>query len=138
MISYQQQIIDALQENVFTVTGHTVLEGFPDEKPTYPLIIVEERPSNQGISVDSQPRIVLNSYQIDIYCQNMTIGGTITLASNVALQLGLEVDTFLNETFNFNSVGESVRGVLGGDNNIATFRTRYRVITDQETGYLYR
>ena len=138
MISYESQFITEIGDATFTIPGHTCRGPFSNEVPTYPLIIIEERPTNLGVSVDGQPRITTNSYQVDIYCQNMEIGGIITLASNVALQLGLEVDKFLNESFNFTNVGDPVRGVIGSDNNIAYMKTRYRITTDQDTGYIYR
>lgn len=139
MILFREQIKTALEGETFTIPNVTVETSFPTQSPSYPLIVITENPSNDGILVDGKPRIVGNRYIIECYSRAVDLGDDGLLrADDAARLLGVEADTFLNNTYNFNQVGDSLSNPINEDNSVYRFVSRYTTIIDQNTGYIYR
>lgn len=138
MITFVEQIETALGLQVFTIPGTTVKQTYDVKTPVYPLITIEEMPSNDGIEVDGQPRIVSNRYVIECYCRATALTGLTLSANTSARTLGLEVDTYLNETFNFKQVGDALCRPINVDKSVYRWIARYTTVIDQSNGYIYR
>lgn len=146
MVSIVEQIITELEGHTFTIPSVTVKETYNPEKPSYPLITIDEMPSNEGIRVDGQPRIVSNLYTVECYCRATDLtgsGGGILSPKAAARLLGIETDTFLNTNFNFSQFGDSICRPANTDNTVYRFISRYATViddnpTDPDNVYMYR
>jgi len=137
MITWLKEIKIALAAHTFSVSDVTVRSSYSTNQPTYPLIIITENPSNDGVYVDAQPRIVTNLYQVEVYCKDTDISGTIYTSDEVSKILGVEVDTFLNTTFNFTQIGEPF-GSPVTDTSVYRWVIRYSAIIDQQQNKFFR
>jgi len=138
MITWLAEVKHALGLATFTIPNVTIRSTYPTSKPQYPLIIIGENTTNNGVYVDAQPRIVTNLYQLEVYCKTMDISGTIYTSDEVSKILGVEVDTLLNTTFNFTQIGEPFGSPLVNDSSVYRWVIRYKAIIDQQQNKFFR
>lgn len=130
MQSWLAEIKVALEGHTFPLDTVTIRSASSQQTPVYPLITIEEVPTNNGVYVDAQPRIVQNVYQFEYYCQNSMIDDIITSAEDVSKLLGIDTDTFLNQTFNMTQLGDPFGNPMTNDNNVYRWVVRYTATID--------
>ncbi len=143
MISFVEQFITALGLQTWTIPTVSVKEAYNPNKPDYPLITIDEMPSDTGITVDGVPRIVSNRYTIECYCRATDLTGSILTAKASARILGLEVNNYLSTTFNFSQVGDAICRPINEDNSVYRWIARYTTVIDENPvsltkAYIYR
>lgn len=138
MQSWLAEIKIALDGHTFPIENVTVRSASSQQIPIYPLITVEEVPTNTGVYVGGQPRIVKNIYQFEYYCQNSMIDDIITSAEDMSKLLGIDTDSFLNETFNMTQIGDPFGNPMASDNNIYRWVVRYTTTIDTLSHEFFR
>lgn len=135
MVSIKKQIIDELIEEDFI---DNVRDFYSTEKPTFDMLTVQEFPSNTGIMVDNQPRVVENYYEFEIYCKNKVVDNVVVTANNRITDLVVELDLILNTKYGMTLIGEPVIEPHPNDNTIMRCITRYSAFIDKVSLNLYR
>lgn len=137
MILIGEQIIKALQENLM-VPKVTVKDFYAVSKVTPPMVTLNELPGEGILFPDGQPKIVRNSFQIEVYCRQQTIDGTQVTAISAAKSLMLKVDKILNESYGLTQVGDVSFSPYASDQNIIRGVARYRGDIDIRNEIIYR
>lgn len=137
MILIGNQIIKTLQEEL-TFPKASVKDFYAVSKVTPPMVTVNELPGEGVLFPDGQPKIVRNSFQIEVYCKQQTIDGAHVTAIAAAKSLMLQVDKILNESYGLTQVGDVPFSPYASDQNIMRGVARYRGDIDTRTEIIYR
>lgn len=105
MILIGQEIIDTLKAVVYPVPV-TVRDFYSADKIATPLLTVDELPGNEGVYLDNQPAIVTNTYTIEVYAKQKTVGGVLMSSKALALSIILAADKALNEVYGLTMTGQ--------------------------------
>lgn len=146
MILLDEQIRDAIEAETYTIPNVTVKAVYdPNSNVNFPLVTLDELASNDGIYVDGQPRIVSNRYIVECYCRATDLGvDGILSPRDSARTLGVEIDTFLNQNFNFSQFGDTLCIPINADKTVYRWVARYDTVIDQnpnndpDNAYMYR
>lgn len=137
MILIGDQIIKTLQEKL-TFPKVTVKDFYAVSKVTPPMVTVNELPGEGVLFPDGQPKIVRNSFQIEVYCKQCTVKNTLMTAIAASKTLMVEVDKILNNVFGLTQVGDIPFSPYASDQNIMRGVARYRGDIDTRTEIIYR
>lgn len=132
-------IIAKLKASTFSLGDVTVRESYQDEAVTCPMLAVDELPWNGPLEgyADGQPRIVRNIITLESYAKAMAINGKVLSKKKAAIQLLIEADKILNETYGLTMTGP-IQAAPYSDQTIFRAVATYTVLIDTQTGVLYR
>lgn len=134
MILIGSNIIDTLKASLNNVTIRESYTGLP---PVYPMITIDEIPSNDGGYAGNQPRIVRNIFTLEVYAKNMMMNGKPMSKKSAAMLLIMQADKILNEVYGLTMTG-NVHGAPYDDETVFRVVARYNVYIDTQTKVLYR
>lgn len=137
MILISDQIISKLQESI-TFPNVTVKDFYSISKVSPPMVTVDETPGEAVLFPDGKPKIVRNSYQIEVYCKAQSVEGKPASAISCAKQIAIEVDNILNQSFGLTQVGDASFAPYIQDQTVMRCIIRYRGDIDTRTEYIYR
>lgn len=137
MILIGSEIVETLKVHVFTVPKVTVKAAYSVSSPTCPLLALDELPSNEGAYVDGMPCVVRNVLTLESYAKDTVIQGIATPKHDLAVQLIIEADTFLNQQFGLTMIGP-IQAAPYSDATIYRAVANYYVYIDTRTNTVYR
>ena len=137
MILIGNQIIEKLQETL-TFPKVTVKDFYSISKVTPPMVTLNEMPNSGVIYPDGMPKIVSNSFQIEVYCKAQKIEQKQVSAIEASKLLTQEVDNILNSFFGLTQVGEINFSPYVSDQTVMRAVARYRGYIDIRTEIIYR
>lgn len=137
MILIGDQIITRLQSDL-TFPKVIVKDFYSISMVAPPMVTLNEMPGEGVLFPDGQPKIVRNSFQIEVYCKQQMANGIAMTAIAAAKALMLEVDAFLNSTFGLSQVGDVPFSPYVSDQTIMRGVARYRGDIDTRTEMIYR
>lgn len=114
-----------------------VRDAYLGEEPEFPMLTIEEIPSNTGVYLDNQPTVVMNIFQIEVYAKQSVVGGELRNKKDAAMHYALLADDFLNRKYGF-TMRESVTGAPYSDPSVYRVPLRYAAYMDTRTGDIYR
>lgn len=137
MIYIGDQLISRLKADI-QFPNLSVRDFYSVSKVSPNLVTVDEMPGEGVIYPDGMPKIVRNSYQIEIYCKQQTIDGRIVPAVEAARMLLARVDDVLIHVFGLTQVGTAVFSPYVQDTTMIRGVVRYRGDIDTRTEIIYR
>lgn len=137
MILIGDELITALKTVSFSATKVKVTDAYSVSTPTFPMITLDELPSNDGVYLDNQPEIVRNIFTVEAYAHNMTVRGNPMSKRAVAMLMISEADKFLNETYGLTMSG-NVIAVPYSDTSVFRAAANYFAYIDTRTNLIYR
>lgn len=136
MILIGDEIIKVLQEKL-TFPKVSVRDFYAVSKVAPPMVTINELPGEGVLFPDGQPKIVRNSFQVEVYCKQAS-GPQVMTAIAAAKALMLEVDAVLNSEFGLTQVGDAPFAPYMADESIIRGVARYRGDIDTRTQIIYR
>lgn len=138
MILIAPDIIKALKSHTFSLDRKVnVSEAYSVTSPTYPMLTLDELPSNDGAYIDGMPCVVRNVLILEAYAQNSYIQKELKSRREAVLALMIEADTFLNENFGLTMIGP-VQAAPYSDSAIYRAVANYYVYIDTRTNTICR
>lgn len=137
MILIGSQIIARLQAEL-TFPKVTVKDFYSVTRISPPLVTVDEMPGEGVLFPDGQPRIVRNSFQIEVYCKQQSVDGAGLTAIHAAKMLMAQTDSLLNTDFGLTQIGDIVFSPYVSDQTVIRGVARYRGDIDTKTEIIYR
>lgn len=137
MIYIGDQIIAALRERL-EYPQVIVKDFYSVAKVSPPMVTLNEMPGPGLLFPDGQPRIVRNSFQIEIYCSAGRVDGKAVTAIQAAKALMQQVDHILNSVYGLTQVGDMIFSPYITDQTIMRGVARYRGDIDTLTEIIYR
>lgn len=134
MILIGEEIITALKTEFPSIN---VSEAYSVSAPKCPQITFSEIPSNAGVYLDGNPRVVRNIFTIEVYCKDMTVAGKPTRKRDAAMDLILQVDKFLNKQYGLTMTG-NVNAAPYADQTVFRAVANYTAYIDTRTNLVYR
>lgn len=139
MILIGDNIIATLKTSTFSIGFVTVRESYTGEAPACPELAIDEVPTNgpQKGYAGNQPRILRNIITIEAYAKNMIVNGKPISKKKAAMQLLIEADKILNETYGLTMAG-TPQAAPYSDSTVFRAVATYTVYIDSQTNILYR
>lgn len=137
MIFIGDQIIAKLQGEV-DFPNLTVRDFYSVSRIVPNLVTVNEMPGEGVLFPDGMPKIVRNSFQIEVYCKQQSLDGRVRTAGEAARMLFSRVDDILIHLFGLTQVGTTVFSPYTQDTTIIRGMARYRGDIDTRTEIIYR
>lgn len=137
MISVGGEFIATLKASTFSLGTVNAHEAYNDTAPKYPLLTLDEIPTNTGVYLDNQPGIVRNIFTLEAYAKAMTVNGSIIAKRSASLTLLMEADKVLNEKYGITMTGTPV-GAPYSDQTVFRWVANYFAYIDTRTNTIYR
>lgn len=141
MKSVLDDIITTLRNAAYSVNipDENILDAYTPEVPdfTEPYIFVDEVTNSVELSTFThQEEFSILVYDIEIYCRQMSVNGTVLPAKKVSKIIGAEVDSAISSSLGL------VRTVTSfapyDDPSVSRYVLTYEGVLDLTSDYLYR
>lgn len=139
-----KEIIDYLAENVaLSFPCVKICDYSSVTKLSVPLMTVKEIPTSTGVFLQaedgsSQPFIVRNVYELEIYAKQSRVKGKPMTAADFAMQIFIEADKLLNERFGLTMSGTPNPAPYPADTQVHRIVARYSAYIDTRTNQILR
>lgn len=138
MISIKNELI----EKLFNYDGYmfppkAVRDFYSDEKPVFPMIIVDEVVNDTFQSIHGKEVYSNIGYRIECYAKDFAVDEKIYTKNDLALQLGIDTDRFMREIMGFKRVGSPVMIPSVDDSSVVRYVLTYSGIINNQTQYIY-
>ena len=137
MILIGDQIISYLKENL-TFPVEDVRDFYSISKVSPPLVTLNEMPGEGYLFPDGKPKIVTNTYQMEVYCKSMILMGQAVPAITACKMLMEESCQLLEDYFGLTQVGDASFQPYIQDDSILRGIVRFRGRIDKKTEIIYR
>lgn len=137
MIFIGEQMIVYLQSSL-TFPNVKVKDFYSVSTVTPPLVTLDERPGAPLLLPDGQPRLVQNTYQVEVYTKPVSIDGTVYGKMDAARKLMAETAAFLNDKYGLTQSGDAIFNTYANDPNVGRGVARFRGVIDTKTEIIYR
>ncbi len=131
-----ESLINGLQNAEYPCKVN-IRDFYKVQKLTPPLVAIQELPSNDGVYLDNQPAIVMNTYQVETYAKAKTIDGKAISGIDLAKQIAKVTDDYLNTEFGLTMSG-SISVQPYEDTSVTRLVARYTAYIDTRTNNIYR
>jgi hypothetical protein len=131
-----ESLINGLQNAEYPCKVN-IRDFYKVQKLTPPLVAIQELPSNDGVYLDNQPAIVMNTYQVETYAKAKTIDGKAISGIDLAKQIAKVTDDYLNTEFGLTMSG-SISVQPYEDTGVTRLVARYTAYIDTRTNNIYR
>lgn len=135
MVSIRKQIIEDIKNANIIENVH---DFYSDEEIKLDLLTIQELPTNDGVEVDGQPKIVKNIYEFEIYAKNRIINNEVYSARDMLDTYSIALDNFINTTYGMTQIGEPVIAPYDTDNTVKRMVLRYSGLIDKDTLKMFR
>lgn len=138
MILIGDKIIETLKASTFSIGAVTVHESYSGSV-AYPMLVLDELPGNGPANgyADNQPRILRNILTLESYARAMTVNGTMISKKKAAIQLLIEADKILSETYGLTMTGQ-IQAAPYSDQTVFRTVATYAAYIDSQTNVIYR
>lgn len=139
MISIKAELIDKLSlYDGYTFNPKAVRDFYSDEKPVFPMVIVDEVVNDTFQSIHGKEIYSNIGYRIECYGKDTAYGEVIHTKTDIALELGMNVDTFMQEQMGFRRVGSPVMIPSVDDSSVVRYVLTYSGLIHNETQLIYK
>ena len=136
MILIGSDIIKALKASTFSIGAVNVHESYSGSV-SYPMLVLDELPGDDGVYIDGQPCVVRNILTLESYAKAMTVKGKIISKKTAAEQFLIEADKILNGTFGLTMTG-NIQAAPYSDQTVFRAVANYFAYIDTRTNTICR
>lgn len=139
MISIKNELIEKLSSyDGYTFKPKVVRDFYTDEKPVFPMVIIDEVVNDTFQSIHGKEIYSNIGYRVECYGKDTAIGETIYTKTDIAFELGVNVDKFMQEQMGFKRVGSPVMIPSVDDSSVVRYVLTYSGIINVETQLIYK
>lgn len=136
MILIGDNIIATLKASTFSLGAVNAHESYSGDI-SYPMLVLDELPSNNGIYLDGNPSVVRNIFTLESYAKGLTVKGKIVSKKTAAIQFLIEADKILNDTYGLTMAGQ-IQAAPYSDPTVFRAVANYIAYIDTRTNTIYR
>lgn len=127
MIQINDDLLALLSQATYSLSGVTAKDAYSITKVSPPQLTLLEIPSNNGVYLHGDPKIVQNTFQLEAYSRQST--SPKMSASDAAMLLLIEADIILTP-YGLTMIGTPTRMPYDADTTISRSIARYMCYID--------